>query len=167
MERFQFLAGVIAAHHDHQIVGRTRLQKTVRLLQRLGAPLDYDYMLYFYGPYSEGLQAEIGILENLKLVEEQPIQKPGQPSYYILHALEPALKFAERAEIKEFQAQISIMNEADATILELAATYDAFKELGSDNDEAMRRLRQKKGAKCDDGRDGEAVRLFRELGLES
>lgn len=96
MERFQFLAGVIAAHHDHQIIGRTRLQKTVRLLQRLGAPLDYDYMLYFYGPYSEGLQAEIGILENLKLVEEKPVQKDGQPSYYILHALEPALQFAER-----------------------------------------------------------------------
>lgn len=59
------------------------------------------------------------------------------------------------------------MNDADATILELAATYDAFKELGSDNEEAMRRLRQKKGAKCDGGRDEETVKLLQKLGLES
>lgn len=62
-EKFLWLAAVIAAHPEHKVVGRTRLQKTVKLLQRLGAPMDYDYMIHFYGPYSEGVQADIGLLE--------------------------------------------------------------------------------------------------------
>ena len=37
---FWWLAGVIAAHDGRRVVGRTRLQKTVKLLQRLGLPTD-------------------------------------------------------------------------------------------------------------------------------
>ena len=47
-EKFRWLAAVIAAHPGHKVVGRTRLQKTVKLLKQLGAPLDYDYMIHFY-----------------------------------------------------------------------------------------------------------------------
>lgn len=52
-ERFRWLAGAIAAHKDRKVVGRTRLQKEIKLLQRLGFPTEYSYTLFFYGPYSE------------------------------------------------------------------------------------------------------------------
>ena len=81
MEKFRWLAAVVAAHPEHKVVGRTRLQKTVKLLQRLGAPLDYDYTIHFYGPYSEGVQADIGLLENCRDTCPRPrprsIKKPA------------------------------------------------------------------------------------------
>ena len=85
-EKFHWLAAVIAAHPDHRVIGRTRLQKTVKLLQRLGAPLDYDYMIHFYGPYSEGVQSDIGLLENLGFVTEKTRTKDDGSPYFILEA---------------------------------------------------------------------------------
>ena len=127
-EKFRWLAAVIAAHPDHRVVGRTRLQKTVRLLQRLGAPLDYAYMIHFYGPYSEGVQADIGLLENLGMVtEEVKISREGAP-YSILSAGPEAIKLANAPELKPFLPAIKTMSDTDAVVLELAATYDAFRK---------------------------------------
>jgi len=72
-ERFRLLAAVIAAHPKGIVLSSSRLQWTIKLLQGLGLPTDYDYMLHFYGPYSHGLQAEIGLLEHLGLIEKIPI----------------------------------------------------------------------------------------------
>lgn len=155
------LAAVIAAHTDRKVVGRTRLQKTVKLLQRLGFPTDYRYTLHFYGPYSEALQAEVNLLDVVGLIEERPhVSQDGTP-YYTIEAAEDA----SLPDIGDFQDSISRLGEADSVVLELAATYDTFRELGCDHDEALRRLRHKKGSKCDEGRDRQALDLLRELGL--
>ena len=39
VEKFRWLAGVIAAHGDRKVFGRTRLHKTIKLLQARGSPL--------------------------------------------------------------------------------------------------------------------------------
>ena len=166
MEKFRWLAAVIAAHPDRQLVGRTRLQKTVRLLQRLGAPLDYDYTMHFYGPYSEGVQADIGLLEKFGLVEEREcLSQDGSP-YYVLQANDASLTDADRDEIRRYQEAINNMSEAAPIILELAATYDAFRKMGSDRAEALVRLRRKKGQKCEEGRVEKAMELLEAIGLE-
>src|SRR4051794_6273378 len=86
IEQERFLAAVIAAHENRQVVGRTRLQKTIKLLQRLGLPSDYSYTNFFYGPYSEAVQADIRLLEHLGLVhEESHVGRDGNP-YYIFKA---------------------------------------------------------------------------------
>lgn len=165
MEKFKWLAAVIAAHPDHKVVGRTRLQKTVKLLQRLGAPMDYDYMIHFYGPYSEGVQSDIGLLEAFGLIEEtKHVAQDGSP-YFVLQAKESAIALANRADVREFQPAIQTMSETDPVVLELAATYDAFRESGQDPQSAMDRLKRKKGVKCDMGRSGKAVSLLKKLGL--
>src|SRR5580658_7191699 len=86
-EKFRYLAGVIAAHEGRRVVGRTRLQKTIKLLQRVGLPTDYDYQLFFYGPYSEGLKSDLGLLEVLDLVqeEERPSSAHGT-TYFTINA---------------------------------------------------------------------------------
>jgi len=167
MEKFRWLAAVIAAHPDHKVVGRTRLQKTVKLLQRLGAPMDYDYMIHFYGPYSEGVQSDIGLLETFGFVEEkQCVAQDGSP-YFVLHATDAANRLAERPEVKKFHAAIQTMSEADPIVLELAATYDAFREMGHDHKTALERLKRKKGVKCDQGRTPKTLTLLRKLGLKA
>ena len=160
-ERFRWLAGVIAAHPDREVHGRTRLQKTIKLLQRLGFPTDYSYKIHFYGPYSEGLQAEIGLLEAFRLVSENIKQARDGTPYYVLQAAPEATM----PEVAPYQPAIEEMNSATSVVLELAATYDSFREMGSDHSEAMARLRRKKGDKCLGGNDSAALKLLEGLGL--
>ena len=162
-ERFELLAAVIAAYTDGKVPGRTRLQKTVRLLQRLGFPTDYGYMLHFYGPYSEGLQAEIGLLVRLGLVKETCGETQDGRPYYVIEATEQS----HLPQIDEkYRRGIRVMAKADPVVLELAATYDAFIDMGMEGNEALEALRRKKGTKCDDGNDVRALDLLKELGLK-
>jgi uncharacterized protein len=161
LEKFRYLAGVIAAHPNRRVVGRTRLQKTVKLLQRLGLPTDYDYMIHFYGPYSSGVQSDIGLLEQLgAITEKQEISQDGSPYYLIDATPEMGLP-----EIEPFQKYINVIGQADQVVLELAATYDSFREGGSNHEESLARLRRKKGIKCKEGREKKALELLRKLGL--
>jgi uncharacterized protein YwgA len=159
---FWWLAAVIAAHRERRLMGRTRLQKTVKLLQRLGMPTDYRYTLFFYGPYSEGVFSDIQLLERLGLVSEKEL--PGadgySPSFELTASPEAALP-----EMQRWQPAIDKMEQADLVVLELAATYDAFREMGSDHLEAVARLRHKKASKWTEERHARALDLLRELGL--
>src|ERR1051325_3814855 len=121
-EQFQILAGVIAAHPKREVVGRTRLQKTIRLLQRLGLETSYTYSIHFYGPYSEDLQSDVTLLENLGMVREESRNTVGGDGmYYVIRATDKA----DANLVKEYQKKIQLMAAADPTVLELAATYDA------------------------------------------
>ena len=161
IEKFRYLAGVIAAHPNRELVARTRLQKTVWLLQRKGMPTDYGYMTHFYGPYSEGIQADIGLLESFGLISETLDRTSEGAPYYTLTA-KPECKLDELAP---FQVLIDVMANQSTTILELAATYDAFRVQGDSHDEAVARVKRKKGAKCDDGRLERAFKLLEKLEL--
>ena len=83
-ERFRWLAAAIAAHKDRKVVGRTRLQKEIKLLQRLGFPTEYSYTLFFYGPYSEGLHAEVRFLQAFGLVTEE--ERSSQAGRHLLRS---------------------------------------------------------------------------------
>jgi hypothetical protein len=58
------------------------------------------------------------------------------------------------------------MELSDLVVLELAATYDAFREMGSNHAEALTRLRHKKAAKWSEEREARALELLRELHLD-
>jgi uncharacterized protein YwgA len=159
---FWWLAAVIAAHEERRVVGRTRLQKTVKLLQRLGLPTDYLYTIFFYGPYSEGVFRDIGLLVELGLLseEERSSQEGGTP-YFVLEAKPEALM----PELERWAPAIRQMQDSDLVVLELSATYDAFREMGSDHAEALARLRHKKAAKWTEEREARALELLGQLGL--
>src|SRR2546421_11318858 len=89
-EQFRWLAGIIAAHNDRKVVGRTRLQKTVYLLQRKGLPTDFSYSLHFFGPYSEGLNSELRVVRQLGLVEEE-LRTGLDNEYYVFQANQEAV----------------------------------------------------------------------------
>lgn len=163
MENYRWLAGLIAAHPERKVFGRTRLQKEVKLLQSLGFGTDYSYTIHFYGPYSEGLYSDIGLLQAIGLVEESSAMTADGNPYYIL-TTPPA---AELAQIEEFRNEIDRLAEAPAVHLELAATYDAFRDAGADHEDALVRLRRKKGSKCDGGNLEAALKLLDDLRLET
>jgi len=163
IEKFRWLAGLIAAHPDRKLMGRTRLQKEVKLLQRLGFPTDYTYTIFFYGPYSEEVQSDIRLLEHFELVKEVRHESNSGRPFYEFEAYEEAVL----TEIKEYQPFINILAKSKSEILELAATYDAFRQLDMNHDEALVALRRKKGEKCGKGNEKAALDLLNELGLPS
>ncbi|MGL4419028.1 MAG: hypothetical protein ACRCZF_00045 [Gemmataceae bacterium] len=164
VESFRTLAAVIAAHPNQTIDGRTRLQKTVCLLQRLGMPTDYSFGIHFYGPYSEDLHAEMGLLKHLEMVEEveQPLE--GDKVHYKIVA---KTNGADPKLVIDFQSQINVMAQSSSVVLELAATYDFFRSQYSIHETALERLRHKKGSKCKDGNEAKALKLLTQLGLPS
>lgn len=159
----KWVAALIAAHPDQRIFGRTRLQKEVKLLQRLDFPTDYSYSIHFYGPYSESLQSDIGLMEVYGLISESCEQGRDGNEYYVLEATESA----DLPDVSEFEGFIAQLCNAPTVVLELAATYDAFRERGDDHEEALERLRRKKGAKCENGNEDAALELLSDLGLEA
>ena len=159
---FEIVAAVVAAHPKHEIVGRTRFQKTIKLLQRLGLPTQYTFSMHFYGPYSEDLQSDVSLMELFGLVKQDERTAADGIPYYVFRAIQTE----ELPDISRFEEPIQKMAQAPHVVLELAATYDAFRERGAAPDEALRRLRLKKGAKCEKGREEEALALLKSLNLE-
>ncbi len=63
-----------------------------------------------------------------------------------------------------YQRFIDKMDAADAVVLELAATYDMFRGMGSDHKEAVHAFAEKK-VKCEAGNEAAALQLLQTLGL--
>lgn len=162
-ERFRWLAGVIAAHPDMRLVGRTRLQKAMRLLQRLGLPCDYEFKMHHYGPYSEGIQADINLLTRFGFVAERICHTSDGTLYSTFEATSEAVL----SDIARFQMQINTLADTDSVVLELAATLDAFREQGYPETSAVTLVRSKKREKCEGGRLEKAVDLLNRLGLSA
>jgi hypothetical protein len=161
IENFRWLAAVIASHPNNEVIGRTRLQKTIWLLQRLGLPTDYSYSLHFYGPYSEEIKADIGLTERFGIVAETPRAAFDGTEYFVL----TANASASLPDVEPFREHLQLMANEDAPVLELAATYDAFRKMGLGSESAIESLRAKKGEKCASGREARALDLLRRLGL--
>ena len=68
-------------------------------------------------------------------------------------------------EVERWRPAIAAMQASDLVVLELAATYDAFREMGSDHAEAVARLKHKKAAKWTEDRHARALALLAVLGL--
>jgi len=163
IENSRWLAAVIANHPNHEVFGRTRLQKTVWLLQRLGMPTDYAYSLHFYGPYSEEVRSDVALAEQCELITETPRTAQDGAEYFLLSA-KPSNALPDLGALKE---PLGLLAAADSTVLELAATYDAFRKMGLSREEALESLRAKKGDKCDGGREARALELVQNLNLEA
>lgn len=162
-ESFWWLAAVIAEHENKRVVGNTRLQKEIWLLQRLGLPTDYSYKVHFYGPYSEDLHAETGFLQSIGVVDVEEKQSKERGTNYYVTTVRSADKLPVDQLPESVRDAIPVLEKTDPTVLELAATYDAFRDQGDDHDEAIRRVKRKKGAKCEDGRLDKAVELVKKL----
>lgn len=75
------LIAVFGSHINHQIEGRTRIQKEVCLLKfQSKIPFSFSYKSYYYGPYSEDLSGTISMLVGVKVLKETMVSV-GYNSY--------------------------------------------------------------------------------------
>jgi uncharacterized protein YwgA len=162
-DNYLLVAGVIEAHPDRQILGRSRLQKTVYLLQRKGLPTDYIFSLQSRGPYSEELRSDKMTISAFGLGVERSWSSDSTGEYFIV----TAFPVARNTNVDPFRGLVQNLAATDPTVLELAATYEAFREMGSDHDDATRSLTAMEDAPWDARRFELAMGLLRELHLSA
>lgn len=143
-ENYRWLAGVIAAHPERRIETSSQLQNTVKLLQYIGMPTDYHYMKLFHGPYSEGVQADLSLLTTLGLIKERKERKRTASSRSYEASEKAILK-----EMDQYSEEMKAIGHVNLAVLDCAATYLAFRELGLSDEEAVGSVCRKKRDKCD------------------
>jgi uncharacterized protein YwgA len=131
------------------------MQKMVYLLQVMGCPLNADYALHHYGPYSQDVARLTDEMVQAKLLDEQTCSNAvGQYYSYSLSAsacrsLEEIEKTSEGqdagAKLKAFLSDKQWLLDQDLRDLEYAATIVFFHEQGHDWPSAVEKMCQFKG----------------------
>lgn len=107
------------------IVGRKRMQKVVYFLQQAGCPIDADYTLHHYGPYSRDVAEMTDVMVAEKLLDECA----GSSYSYTLNAqTRPLIELTRQrhpdtaAALDQFQDQAVALLREDLPVLELGST---------------------------------------------
>lgn len=108
------VATIVAAAGE--IVGRTRLQKTVVLLELTGLGFGFDFDYHLFGPYSDELVLSADRAVALNYVKEDVKRSSWGGIYSIFRAERKDSGNSPRDEL------INIARDADSIVLELAAT---------------------------------------------
>lgn len=153
-----------------EMVGKVRLQKSVYLLDQLGAESGFVYDYHHYGPYSEELADEVEsdvIFGQISEVVRRRVSDGVPYSVFCLAELDEPDEVDRVGELPFDEARdaLTSMDNCSATVLELAATIhwlSHVEQIENWRDELVRR----KGIKTEHGRMNEALRLLTDLGLE-
>jgi uncharacterized protein YwgA len=161
ISRLEQVTAVIAAHPNHELVSSVRLQKTIKLLQRVGLKTDYCFSLLFYGPYSEELHSDTHLLNAVGFVSGRVAAAPDGTAYRVFVA-DPN---RGAADVSDVSTQIEAISRQPSIIIELAALYDAYRELGAKHQPALIKLRRRKGLQCTREAETAALSLLDVIGL--
>jgi len=139
MNRYQLAKIVEWAGTLHS---RKRMQKVVYLLQVAGCPLESDYILHHYGPYSQDVARLTDEMVRVNLLEEQSESIPvGQQYSYRLgdRAKERVAEFEGTSEgrswsgrMADYEGKARRLFRADLKELEIASTIVYFHRQGHD-----------------------------------
>ncbi len=114
------------------VESRKRVQKTVHLLQAAGCPLEMDFRLHLFGPYSKDLASLLDRLASNGVVHETEDGK--QYNYVFSEKMRESLESFEatpageaaKAEMEKYQPLLGTLCEPRPRVLELASTIAFF-----------------------------------------
>ena len=152
----------------NEIVGRTRFQKQVYLLDRCGADFGFRYVYHHYGPYSFDL-ADGWVdarAENRITIEERLGRYSIRYSIFRTDASVEPPSAIGKLPAEAARMLLGKMQEVSDIVLELAATIAFFRAEGYDRPAAVEETRQRKSVKSDNGRLEKAQHFLKEIGLD-
>jgi hypothetical protein len=139
-----------------EIVGRTKLQKTVYLLTLAGFEARFRFGYKHYGPFSEELADAADLAAAFDLISERQLQAAWGGTYSVYGA-SPGDLSAQPSRIRLTQAAA----QSDAVLLELAATAAYLAQEGKPQPWAE--TARRKPDKAANGRLDRAKELYAEL----
>jgi uncharacterized protein YwgA len=155
--------GVVALNGG-KLVGRTRLQKTVFLLDQcgMGSELDFEYL--HYGPYCADLaQAWDDAEASSRLTMTEEIGRYAVP-YTVFGTRDEPPRLLGGLNAESAKALIAEMSATSDIVLELAATIVYLRERGY-GDRTIDEVKVRKPVKATDDRLQKAVDLLSRLRL--
>jgi len=127
---------------------RKRVQKTVHLLKAAGCPLDVDFRLHYYGPYSAELAGLLDRATSSGILDEtsHAIEVGTRYDYRLSDDVRDSLEAYERtpdgqtakAEMEAYEELTKTLCGTSPRILELASTMVAFHHAGCTWEEAIK-----------------------------
>jgi uncharacterized protein YwgA len=145
-----------------EVVGKVRLQKLVYLLEQLGLESDFSFSYYHYGPYSEDLADAVEEEVIFRRVSIETRRRSDGVPFFVFRA--QSHSDSTTVFSPKIISAIKAMQSRTAMVLELAATIHwlVFVErLDNWREELVKR----KGAKTEQGRCDDALRLLTELSI--
>ncbi|MBI1311119.1 hypothetical protein GC176_07405 [bacterium] len=137
MNRLQ-LATLISWAGERGIEGRKRLQKVVFFLQQAGCPLDCQYTLHYYGPYSRDVADACDEMVTARLVTETGgPQSGGAYAYTLAPWIHAVLADTPNAEMQPFERLGRDLISESIWSLELGSTILFFYRQTSDWNQAL------------------------------
>lgn len=115
-----------------KVEGRTRIQKTVYILQYLGYPLNEDFSYSYFGPYSDDLRNEIDFLTSVGILQEtiQDTTYVYEPTSKMGGFLEDSDKLLELKTSDKFTELLDKLQATSIPVLEVASTIFFLKKDG-------------------------------------
>ncbi len=167
MSSIQDLIVEIVALSGGRLVGRTRMQKTVYLLDARGLKSGATYYYYNFGPFSD--EVANGISDGKfagSLLEKIGYRVSDGSPFSVFETRKGAEQVAALGNLTQSDAKrlLDQLTAANSIVLELAATIHwlVFAERVSD---WRTELKKRKGAKTESGRVDKAVSLLSTLGF--
>jgi len=140
-----------------RFVGKTRLQKTVCLLELAGYDLGFDFFYYRHGPYSENLSVAISDAATLGLIAEKSDRAQWGGTFSVFESQHDApLSLSPQAV-----ELVQIASQADSIELELAVTAAFLADQGESL--PWEEVVSRKSQKASDVRLGKAKLLYEHL----
>lgn len=144
----------VVALSGGELVGKTRLQKSVYFLEARGVGYGFDFSYHYYGPYSEELSEASTDASALDYLSFE--WKAGKHPYAVYRANVNA----EVSDLNKRREQIlGVLKGYDPIVLELAATADFLKAAGHSED-TWQEVQRRKGDKVTDERIAKANELL-------
>ena len=162
----------MVALHGNKLVGRTRMQKEVYLLERCGARLGLRYTYHYYGPYSFDLAGGWDIAEGEGRIElDERFSDQGVP-YTIFRLKEEDVRVKSIGQLSVGVARsfVEKMTKVSDIVLEVAATIlflrDQWSYYGKGEVGPVEETKRRKPIKASRARLELAIALLRDLGLD-
>ena len=144
----------VVALSGGELVGKTRLQKSVYFLEARHVGYGFDFSYHYYGPYSEELSDASTDASALNYISFD--WKAGRHPFAVYQSkieMKPDGLAERRKRI------LDVLSKYDSVVLELAATADYLKSAGFDEDPWIE-VRRRKGDKVTEARIGKANELL-------
>jgi hypothetical protein len=154
-DQMQFVAGVVR-DAGGEIVGRTKLQKSVFFLKLAGFEVPFRFGYKHYGPYSEAFAEAVELAAAVDLISERQ-QSASWGGTYSVYSAAPIGDAAPNPRVQLLREAVN----SDAVLLELAATAGYLAQEGSA--EPWAETARRKPDKSADGRLRHAKDLYRRL----
>lgn len=160
------LVAQIVALNGGKLIGKTRLQKTVYLLEECGMDGGFFFDYHNFGPFSVELASATDVAQFSKKIKIREKRGYHDVPYSIFETGEPSPKKLGALTAKSAKSLLKLMDAVTANDLEIAATLHFVNSEYDGEVDADDEVRELKPVKATDERLDRAHSLLEDLGLE-